>query len=186
MKASHARVVSGITVQAVVLFALWLVLSGHYDAFHVGLGAAGVALVVLLNRRLRRERAGESSLTHIRALYAPRYVLWLLKEIVLANLHIAYVILHPRLPIGPRVLAFRTNLPSEAAKVVLGNSITLTPGTFAIDIEGDQFLVHALTWRSAAGLEAGEMQGRVMRLFGGESPRTDASQVSEADRRGSE
>ncbi len=49
------------------------------------------------------------------------------------------------MPIKTGVIKFKTNLPNMYAKVLLGNSITLTPGTVTLQIDGDEFLVHSLT-----------------------------------------
>ena len=134
----------------VVCLVLWLVLSGHWDAVHVGLGAAASALVVWLNR-------GEEDVTALaRAL--PRmawYVPWLLGEIVRANLAVTRIVLDPRLPIDPVVVRVCAPLPGALAVTTLANSITLTPGTITLDAEDDQLTVHALEAGSADGIEAG-------------------------------
>ena len=66
----------------------------------------------------------------------------LFKEIVKANIDVAYRVLHPKMPIKPGIVTIRTNLKQDIAKLVLANSITLTPGTFTVDIIGDRLLIH--------------------------------------------
>ena len=61
---------------------------------------------------------------------------------VKANLDVAYRIIHPRMPINPGIVVVRTNLKQDIAKLILANSITLTPGTFTLDILGDNLLIH--------------------------------------------
>jgi multicomponent Na+:H+ antiporter subunit E len=134
----------------VVCFVLWLLLSGHWDAVHVGLGAAAAALVAWLNR-------GEEDVTAL-ARAVPRmacYVPWLLVEIVRANLAVMRIVLDPRLPIDPAVVRVRVPLPGALAVTTLANSITLTPGTITLDVEGGELTVHALEPGSADGIEAG-------------------------------
>ncbi len=62
-----------------------------------------------------------------------------------ANLKVAYIVLHPKLPISPGMVQFKTRLKTDLAKVIFANAITLTPGTLTVDIEDDLFTVHGLT-----------------------------------------
>jgi multicomponent Na+:H+ antiporter subunit E len=153
-------------VEGVVLMALWLLLSGHYDVFHLALGVLSVGLVIGINRRppsvVCREEPTEARLRLRRlALYIP----WLFLEMVLSSLHVARVVLSPRPPLSPRMVRFKSRQPGDLARVILGNSITLTPGTLTIMIDGDEYLVHALTPTTAEGLLTGTMQTKVARLF---------------------
>ena len=72
-------------------------------------------------------------------------------------------ILDPRLPIDPRVVRVRALQQRHAARVLFANSITLTPGTVSIDVEGDDIVVHALTREAGDEVLAGEMNRRVAR-----------------------
>jgi multicomponent Na+:H+ antiporter subunit E len=94
-----------------------------------------------------------------------RYVPWLLKQIFLANLHVASLVLNPRMPIDPRIVTFKTKLETDISNVTLGNSITLTTGTIKMDIRDGVFYVHALSQKVADELNAGEMEDRVAHIF---------------------
>jgi multicomponent Na+:H+ antiporter subunit E len=59
-----------------------------------------------------------------------------------ANFDVAYRVLHPRMPIKPGIVKVKTTLKSEFAKMMLANSITMTPGTLTVDIIGDDIYVH--------------------------------------------
>jgi multicomponent Na+:H+ antiporter subunit E len=74
--------------------------------------------------------------------------------------------LSPSLPISPTIIHVRASQKSDLGKVIYGNSITLTPGTVAIDIDGDKIEVHALTREAAQALRDGDMDRRVTRLEG--------------------
>jgi multicomponent Na+:H+ antiporter subunit E len=132
-------------------FALWLVLSGHPTPLHLVQGVLAAALVTYLNRDLE----GVS----LAVRHGPRFLLyvpWLLKEIVVANLQVIRVVLDPRLPVDPRIVRFSTGLTSDLAVTTFANSITLTPGTVTVDVDGRHFVVHALTSQtpeSFAGME---------------------------------
>ena len=93
-----------------------------------------------------------------------QYTPWLLYQIVLANLHVVYLVLFPS-KIRPQIVRFKTTLTSDLSKVSLGNSITLTPGTITMDIDDGEFYVHALSDKVARDLLTGEMERRVARVF---------------------
>ena len=94
------------------------------------------------------------------------YLPWLFYQIMLANLQVAYIVLHPRMIelIDPHVFRFKTRLKRPISKVTFAQSITLTPGTITVSIHDDEFSVYALT-RSASDSLPGEMEGRVARAL---------------------
>jgi multicomponent Na+:H+ antiporter subunit E len=147
-----------------VLFGVWLLWSGHYTAVLLSFGGVSCIVAVAIVRRMKivdRESA-PIEVTLGALLYLP----WLLWEIVKANLDVARRILDPRLPISPRIIRVKAGQRHDIARVIYANSITLTPGTVSIDVEGDEITVHALTEEAARGVESGEMARRVTRLEG--------------------
>ena len=156
------------------LLGFWLILSGHWDVLRIAFGVVSAALVAILTRDVERlgtrtDARGRERPVFTFSLSWPRFVAylpWLLGEIVLANLQIAWVIVHPRLPIAPVVVRFRTRLQGDLARTTFGNSITLTPGTITLDVEGDEFVVHALTRDAARQVLSRAMERRVARAFG--------------------
>lgn len=160
-------------VQFVLLMGFWLLLSGHYDFFHVAMGVLSSVMIILLNLRLRRyyfftDEVFKTSpittpLNYLR--FVVIYIPWLIWQIIVASLQVAYVVLHPRMPIDPALLKFTTKLPTMGSKVILGNSITLTPGTITIQITEDEFLVHALMDVSSSGIVDGTLPGQVAKLY---------------------
>lgn len=153
--------------------AFWFVLSGRFDALHVGFGVLCAALVARLTRGVERigTRVGEGG--RARPIFTfslawPRfvaYLVWLIGQVIVANIQIASVVLHPRLPIAPTVVRFRTRLGGELAQSAFGNSITLTPGTVTVDVVDDEFVVHALTAGAAHQLLSRTMERRVARAI---------------------
>jgi multicomponent Na+:H+ antiporter subunit E len=79
---------------------------------------------------------------------------------------VAYIVLHPKLPIEPGLLRFRTRLRSQVGHVILANSITLTPGTITVDLSDGTYLVHALVPGAAASLLEAKMQSKLEAIFG--------------------
>jgi multicomponent Na+:H+ antiporter subunit E len=140
---------------------LWILLSGHLDALDLGMAVVASALVAFANRDIE----GVSELLR----WTPRllaYLPWLLKEIWIANIQVVRLILDPALPIDPVIVRLRTRFASDFARTTLANSITLTPGTITLDVEGEHFVVHAITAGGGADIVAGGMARRVGRVFG--------------------
>ena len=88
------------------------------------------------------------------------YIFVLSKEIVKANLDVAYRVIHPKMPIKPGIVVIKTNLKQDIAKLMLANSITLTPGTFTLDIIGDKLLIHWINVKSDDIERATEIIGK--------------------------
>jgi multicomponent Na+:H+ antiporter subunit E len=145
-----------------VLFGTWMLWSGHTEVLLLGLGVMSCVLVAVLSRRMGvlDEEGPRLGVAWRLALYAP----WLLWQIVLANVDVARRILDPKLPIAPRLIRVRTQQRSAFGRTVFANSITLTPGTVSVDMEGDHIVVHALTAEAASELQEGAMNRRVADL----------------------
>lgn len=150
---------------ALVLAAIWLLLSGHYEPLILAFGLISVAVVVLIARRKGlTDREGHPIDLLLHGL---RYWPWLLIEIAKSNIAVARCILSPRLPISPTVIKVPSSQRTDLGRVVFANSITLTPGTVSILVERDGILVHALTAEAARDLaEGGDMDRRVTRMEG--------------------
>lgn len=82
------------------------------------------------------------------------YAVVLFIEIIKANFDVAYRVIHPKLPIKPGIVIIKTGLKQDYAKMLLANSITLTPGTFALDVLGDRLLIHWINVKSEDPAEA--------------------------------
>jgi len=126
----------------VLLWLTWLVLVGTADPQELVVGA-GVALLVAVLRGVEPCKAGGARLLHPRRLlYAAAYVPYMVYAIVKANLDVARRVVDPRLPIRPGIVRIRTRLRNPMARMVLANSITLTPGTLTVDIRDEDLFIH--------------------------------------------
>ena len=149
---------------ALVLYGLWLLLSGHYEPLLLGFGVLSCGLVVAIALRMDVvDREGHPIHLSRRAL---AYWPWLLLEIVKSNVDVARRVLHPALPISPTLVRVKASQTSALGQVIYANSITLTPGTVSIELEDGMIDVHALTGEAAAALEAGEMNRRIVAMMG--------------------
>ena len=156
-------------ITAGILFINWLLFSGKFDPFHLGLGLFSSLLVAWTTSDLLF-KTGTSSTPGGRIAEACRffgYCGWLLYQILLANLHVIALALfkdYRDRELDPHIFTFKTRLHTDFARFVLANSITLTPGTITIRIEDGVFYVHAISRKAAAGLP-GEMEERLARVF---------------------
>ncbi|MBT3346020.1 MAG: Na+/H+ antiporter subunit E [Gemmatimonadetes bacterium] len=149
---------------ALILFGTWLLWSGVYQPLIIVFGVASSLFVVWLAARMGVADA-EGNPVHL----IPRlilYVPWLVWAIIKANIDVAGRILRPSLPISPRMVKIKATQKDDLGRVVYANSITLTPGTVTVDLQGDELTVHALTAEAEADLLTGDMDGRVTRLQG--------------------
>jgi multicomponent Na+:H+ antiporter subunit E len=70
------------------------------------------------------------------------YLVVFVWECIKANIDVAYRVLHPAMPIRPGIVKVKTTLKSDMAKMLLANSITMTPGTISVDLIGDYLYIH--------------------------------------------
>ncbi|WP_205743196.1 Na+/H+ antiporter subunit E [Halioglobus maricola] len=144
-----------------ILFTCWLLWSGLYKPLLIGLGVFSSLLSLWLAQRMGffRHAMPVRSLVRLPALWW-----WVLGEVIQSSIEVARVVLSPSLPIEPELVELTTQEKTDSGKVILGNSITLSPGTVTIDVDEDRLLVHCLTSASAAGLKSGEAERRTARL----------------------
>lgn len=154
-----------------IMFVLWILLSGKFDAFHLSLGIISCSIVAYFSADLLFEtpsiKVTRLAVSWIRFV---RYIPWLLYQIFLANLHLLYLSFHPKMMdlIDPKIIKFRSKLRGDLSRVTFANSITLTPGTITVYVSLDgNFSVHAIDKKSREGLP-GEMEARIARAFGEE------------------
>lgn len=141
------------------MFALWLLLSGHYVPLLIGFGVISCIAVVWIGNRLD-VIDHEAVPLHLRLGWFG-YIAWLGKEIVKANIDVAKLIVDPKMPISPTMIHVPATQKTEMGQVIYANSITLTPGTVSVELENGTILVHAITRDAAEGLASGDMDLRV-------------------------
>ncbi len=141
-------------------FLIWLLLSESFDLFHVGLGLVAAFGVAWLNTDRSVSRF---AILRLRIVW---YFLWLVGRILQSGFHLSVLILHPALPIDPKLIRYRTKLREEAGIVLLGNSITLTPGTITAELNSQDLVVHAMDGKSAHDVTSLRIDQQIAGLFG--------------------
>ena len=172
MKArGQASKLSRYAATAIASFCLWIFLTSTvFDEFlanstPVGAGlqetatGAVVSLVLALWCYRYLTVKGLSLYTPRRILHALLYLPVLFYECVKANLDVAYRVVHPRMPIRPGIVAIKTSLKSDVGKLLLANSITLTPGTLTVDVTDEYLFIHWINVKSTDVDEASRLIG---------------------------
>ena len=149
-----------------LFFIAWIIFNGRITLeiaiFGVVVAGAVYAFVCkFMGFTWERERAFYKKLP----LYT-QYVVLLVKEIIKANLAVCYLILTRKEVVEPVLVKVHTNLQKETTKVLLANSITLTPGTITVSLVGQELLVHCLDKSLAEGIENSEFVKLLERMEG--------------------
>ncbi len=127
---------------AVALCVLWFTLSGRTDGFLLVMGAVSVLVVLVIVERMEI-LDGEAAPFH-RILFAFSYWVWLGGEIAKANIQVARAILKADLELTPRLFRVKASQKSDLGRTIFANSITLTPGTVTVNVDGEDLIIHAL------------------------------------------
>lgn len=137
----------------IMFLLLWIILNGQFtwEILAFGVVIAGVMYGFVCKFL---GYSVETDLLVLRKLpYILAYILVLIWEIIKANMSAIQLALSFKNEIDPVIVKFTTDLKTDIAKVVLANSITLTPGTITIKLEGDELVVHALDVELVEGID---------------------------------
>lgn len=156
------------------LFIFWVVLSGKMEVKYLVIGFLTAVAVTVLTRPLLilpPERTGSwLSLWDLPWFHIITYVPWLIYQIMVANVQMAWIILHPKMPIDPQIVTFHKRIPHPVGRFALANSITLTPGTITVSVDEHDYTIHCVQSIFVGGVapEEGEgtMPAQVGAVFG--------------------
>ena len=149
-----------------ILFAVWLLLSGHYEPLFIFFGLFTCTVAVWLAARMGvvdRESVPVQLLGR-----AVGYLPWLVWEVFRSNVRVARIILSPSPRVDPSIVHFRASQRTDLGRFIYANSITLTPGTVTTGVTGDDIEVHAIVQSEVDGSEENDMNRRVAVLEGKE------------------
>ena len=151
--------------KAIVLFVFWILLSASFEWVHLGLGLVFSFAVAWSN-------AGHSTFVPKFRLWSRilLYFPWLFYKIVKSSLYLSKLILHPALPIDPQLISVESELNHHAAVVLLGNSITLTPGTITTEVDRNKLIVHALDKVLSEDVTSKKIESKISEIFRGQEP----------------
>ena len=151
-------------ITVVVLFCLWLLMSGIYQGFIVMLGFIAAAIAVFVVRRMDDVADTGRLEIRLKILITIGYFFWLLVEIAKSNWLVTKTILGLNPSIKQHFFKVPCTQETEVGKTTFANSITLTPGTISVEHEGEEIWVHALSY-SEEDLDAlADMNSRVSNI----------------------
>ncbi len=133
----------------ILLFTLWMVLTSNVQIFNIVIGIGVSFSIALLYTKLFIHKAFE----FISPVWFMVYLYVLLKNLILSNLQISKRILSRDMKLSPAIIAVKTNLESDWKKLLLANSITLTPGTLTLDIIDDTLFIHVIEYHEGSNKE---------------------------------
>lgn len=146
------------------LIASWSLWSGHFENWFIPiLGGLSILLCMWISLRMKIvDEEGAPAQLGIRPFtnYAP----YLISEIIKSNLEVTKIILSPKMPLSRTMIDVHAQQKSEMGRVILANSITLTPGTVSVNMDDDTILVHALSFEGAEEDLSGDMGRRICKL----------------------
>ncbi len=137
----EASRVSRYLYTVIVLFIIWLFLTASIDPQELGFGLL-LSLIVATFAYEIFTTGGLANLHPKKIIYAAAYIPYFLWAMIMANLDVAYRVLHPKRPIRPGIVHCKTVLNTDAGKLALANSITLTPGTITLDVDDEDYFIH--------------------------------------------
>lgn len=146
------------------LFVFWIILSGSLHPVDLVVGAV-LALLLGWWATAVLWTGDAPTLTPRQLLRLVPYLVGLILAVLRSAAHAAGLVLNPRLPVHPDVVVHRTQLRRRVSRVALANSLTLTPGTLSVDLDGDTLTVHTLAPEFAQPLTDGTLERRVARVF---------------------
>ncbi len=137
----EASKISRYLYTVIVLFLVWLFLTASTDPQELEMGLVLSLVIAAFTYSIFTTR-GLANLHPKRVAYAIAYVPYFLWAMIVANLDVAYRVLHPKRPIRPGIVKCKTVLKTNPGKLALANSITLTPGTITLDVDGENYFIH--------------------------------------------
>lgn len=156
------RPLARMLILVLLLAAAWVLWSGYLKPLLLGLGILSCLLTVWIVRRMGYFDDEAFAFHYDWRLLG--FWAWLGLEVVKSSIEVARVVLRPRIDVEPSLVDVDGRELGPVDLAVLGNSITLTPGTLTLDAHEGRLLVHALTAEGAAALQGGEMLRRVVAL----------------------
>ncbi len=137
----------GFIIFLIVTALTWLLLTGTLKKDELIIGGFSLVLIAVLFYGYS-DLYRAVKITPKIILFYPLYLFIFLKELLKANIDVALRVINPALPINPGIVAVKTDLKSPLSKLILANSITLTPGTLTVDIKDDTLFIHWIDVRN--------------------------------------
>lgn len=136
----------------ILFFLIWVIFNGQFTLEIAAFGVVIAGLMYAFICKFMNYSPKTDILIAKKLVYILQYAFVLVKEIIKANFAVIKMITSSRYELEPAVVRFKTDLQTVPARIVLANSITLTPGTITVSLEGDEYVVHCLDKELAEGI----------------------------------
>ena len=130
-----------ISIIFLILMFVWVLLNNTFQ-LNILIPGAIIALIISLLMCRRCDIFAEMKFTPKSIAYTFIYLGIFFVDLLRSNLDVTRRVLSPSLPIRPGIVEVKTRLKSKFARMLLANSITLTPGTLTVDVKEDSFFIH--------------------------------------------
>lgn len=137
-----------------IFFLIWIIFNGQFTWEIAAFGVVIAGFMYLFICKFMDYKPKTDLILCKKFFLIIQYVFLLVKEIIKANFAVIRMIMSSRYEIEPAVVRFKTTLKSAPARILLANSITLTPGTITVSLEGDEYVVHCLDKELAEGINS--------------------------------
>ncbi len=138
---SKAITISKFGYNWLLMFLVWYGFTTTFAAPELITGIIVSFLVTMITARVF-QCCGLDILLPNKLFYVVKYIFVFLIALLKANFDVARRVINPKLPINPGIVEFETTLTNDFAKMVLANSITLTPGTLTVDLVDNKYFIH--------------------------------------------
>jgi len=133
----------------ILLFALWMILTSNFQMANILVGMAVSFSISILYVKLFTHKEFE----FINPVWLVVYLYVLLKNLIISNIQISKIILKSDMKLSQAIIAVKTNLKSDWKKLLLANSVTLTPGTLTLEIKDDILYIHVIAYNESLNKE---------------------------------
>lgn len=137
-----------------LFFVLWVILNGKLNLEIAMIGLIVAAVMYTFICKFMDYSFQKDLFIIRRSGLIINYIIVLVLEVIKANIEVLKLVFSSRYDFDPAIIKFKTHLKSKTAKVVLANSITLTPGTITVSLEDDEYVVHCLDKEFGRGIES--------------------------------
>ena len=148
-------------IMMLILLTLWLLLTYPLNMQELIVGSL-VSLFIVIFACSGNNLMADVNLTPKSIIYFIAYCFFFFWVLIKSNINVALRVIDPKLPINPGIVKVRTNLKSRLGRLVLANSITLTPGTLTVETNGEIFYIH---WIDVRGKNIEESTEQIVNDF---------------------